>query len=115
MNKIQKILKNFNYRFKNFIFASWFGVSNPWGSSSFTTFYGTISKVEIALNSIINVSALVAIIIIVYGAYLMIISGGEEGKIEQGVNTIKAGIVGLIIIFIAGMGIQWLVRDVLKM
>ncbi len=115
MKNIQKIFERFNEKFKNLAYASWFGISNPWGSSSFTTVDGTISKVQTALNFFINISGLVAVVVIIYGAYLMIIAAGDDGKIEQGINTIQAGIIGLVIVFVAGAGIQWLVREVLKM
>ena len=114
MENIKKILSKLNSKFRNIAFAGWFGISNPWGSSSFETIGGTISKAQGALNFFINFSGLVAVGIIISGAYLLIIAAGDDNKIEQGMNTIQAGIIGLIIIFVAGVGISWIIRVILK-
>lgn len=114
MENFKKILSKLDSKIKNIAFAGWFGISNPWGSSSFETIGGTISKAQSVLNFFINFSGLVAVGVIIYGAYLLIIAAGDDNKIEQGMNTIQAGIIGLIIIFVAGIGISWVIKAILK-
>jgi len=100
---------------KNGLMASWFGISNPWGSDSFTTVSGSVSKATIAINSAMSFSALVAVIIIVWGGYLMITAAGDAEKIEQGNKMIVNGVIGMAIVFLAGVGVKYLVTEVLGM
>ncbi len=94
---------------KGLVFATWFGISNPFGSDAFTTTGGTIQKVQFVINVAINASALVAVVVMIYGGYLMIVAAGDSDQIQKGEQTITSGIIGLIIVFIAKLIIQFVI------
>lgn len=91
------------------MFATWYGISNPWGSDSFTTIDGTASRIAEVIKFAIAASGLAAVAAIVYGAYLIIISAGDSDKYEQGMNTIQAAIVGMVIVFLSYAIITFLI------
>lgn len=99
---------------KGVLFASWFGVTNGWGSDAFTTIDGTIGKVTEIINTAIFLSALVAVGLIVYGAYNMISSAGDAEKYEAGTKAIQNALIGMVIVFLAGMIIKFVVTEILK-
>lgn len=111
MEGLKKIYSKANE--KTLMFASWFGISNPWGSDAFTTVDGTVGKVTEVINFAIAVSALVLVGLLVYGGYTMITSAGDSDKIEQGQQIITNAIVGMVIVFIARMIIMFIVERVL--
>jgi hypothetical protein len=88
---------------------TWFGITNPF-SSSFETYGGATSKAVVLINWLISVSAIVAVIIIIYGGFNMTTSAGDPEKFEQAQHTINAGIIGLIIIFTAGLVIRYVAQ-----
>lgn len=88
--------------------SGWFGIQNPFGSSSFTTLDGTTNKLVDVINGAINLSALVAVMVIIYGAYLMIISSGDPEKFASGNKAVTGAIIGLIIVFVAKMVVVYL-------
>ena len=65
------------------------------------------------INTAVAVSALVAVIVVVYGGYLLITSAGDAEKVEQGNRAITNGIIGLIIVFLAGTIIRYLAQTLL--
>jgi type IV secretory pathway VirB2 component (pilin) len=87
--------------------SGWFGINNPVGGD-FTTVQGTANKFVEVINGAINVAGLVAVIIILYGAYLMIISSGDADKFDQGNKAITGAIIGLIIVFVSKMVVLFL-------
>ncbi len=92
----------------------WFGVSSSWGGGDFSTYEGTVGKVVQAINAAITLSALVAVIMIVLGAYLLITSGGDAEKAEHGGNAIRNGIIGMIIVFLAGVIIRFVMNAIIN-
>ncbi|HRI05547.1 MAG TPA: hypothetical protein PLV59_01225 [Candidatus Dojkabacteria bacterium] len=98
---------------KGYMFASWFGISNPWGSDSFSTVDGTAQKVTDVVNTAINFSALVLVGLLVYGGVTMIMSAGDGDKVEQAQKIITNAIIGMIIVFLARMIIMFLVDEIL--
>ena len=57
-------------------------------------------KVVSIINLLINVSGLVAVLMIVISGYIMITSGGNSEKIATAQKTLTAAIIGLVIIFL---------------
>lgn len=106
MKNIYRYLKD-----KGVLFATWFGISNPWGSDQFTTIEGAAGKANQVISFAINVSGLVAVIVIVYGAYLMIVSAGDPEMFETGYKAIQAAIVGLVIVFLSYLIISFLIEN----
>lgn len=91
---------------------SWFGISNPF-SSAFSTYEGATGKAVVLLNGIISFSALVAVAILIYGGYSYITAGGDSEKIEGATHMITTAIIGLGIIFTAGLAIRFLADSLL--
>lgn len=91
--------------------GDWFGISNPFGSSSFTSVQGTTSKLADVINGAINFGALVAVGILIYGGYMMIIAAGDPEKFDTGTKAITGAIIGLIIVFVAKMIVVYLAGE----
>ncbi len=65
-------------------------------------FEGVIEGKGIPLiNTIINFSALVAVIMFVVAGYLLITAAGNSDQISKGQKTLTAAVVGMIIVFMA--------------
>lgn len=48
-----------------------------------------------------------ALLMFVYGGFLMLSSGGSSDKVTQGKNALRAAIIGLVIVLLAGYLIRW--------
>jgi len=59
------------------------------------------SVISTALNVIIIVAIIIAVFFLVWGGVKWITSGGDKAKVESARNTIIAGIVGLVFVFLA--------------
>ena len=103
MKKIFKYLENKSM----YLFASWFGITNPWGGASFETTTGTIERITFVVNWAIAASALVAVGVIIFGGITLITAVGDAEKVEKGTKAIQAAIIGLIIVFIASAVVKY--------
>ncbi len=92
----------------------WFGVSNPWGNSAFETVGGTVQKATYVINFAIAFGAFMAVAYLVFGGIMMITSGGDSDKFESGSNAVTNSIIGLVIIFLAGTIVRFLVGELLS-
>lgn len=57
--------------------------------------------ISTALNVIIVIAILIAVFFLVWGGIKWITSGGDKAKVESARNTIIAGIIGLVFVFLA--------------
>lgn len=48
-----------------------------------------------------------ALLMFVYGGFLLLTSGGSETRVSKGKDTLKAAITGIVIILLAGYLIRW--------
>lgn len=69
-------------------------------------------KVTSIINLVINISGLVAVIMIVISGYIMITSSGNSGKIATAQKTLTAAIIGLVIIFLGKLIITFVLSFV---
>ncbi len=80
-----------------------FNIGKLGGSS--TTQYNIDSVMENTVKPILNwfviLSAVAAVAIIIYSAYTLITSGGDQEKISKGQKGLTAAIVGMVIVFVA--------------
>jgi len=102
-----------NNKTKGYAYVCWLGVCDRANTGGFATETGVVDKVHEIINVLVYGSGLVAVIILVYGAFLFITAGGDDQKIETGHKTITAAIVGLIIVFIANVIIRFVIDKVL--
>ncbi len=56
-----------------------------------------------------GLSALLVMVVLIYGAFLLITSSGESDKIGDGKNAIKAAVIGLVIVMIAWPAVHLLI------
>lgn len=91
---------------------SWYGIPNPW-SSDFTTFDGAQTQFIAIINALISVSGLIAVGMLIYGAFTLISAVGDPEKIEKGQKMITGAIVGLVIIILSRMVILFVYTNVL--
>lgn len=78
-----------------------YSFEGPTISSQFESVDGTIEFVIFLLNSLVGLSALVAVLMIVYAAYVFITAGGNADNIKKGSDTLTAAVVGMAIVFLA--------------
>lgn len=88
--------------------------TNPQAGSCTTSAEGTEDRVNSLITQIINIISvivgIVAVIMIIWGGFKYITSGGDSGNVTGAKNTILYAIIGLIIVALA----QFIVRFVLS-
>lgn len=66
-----------------------------------TTPEGVVELVIFIFNTLVALSALVAVGMIIYSGYMFITSAGDPEKVKKGGDALTAAIVGMIIVFLA--------------
>ena len=82
-----------------------FSVKNPTNAPDFQTLVDNI------ISFMIIVSVPIVSLVILYGAYQMLTSGGDPAKFETGKKTILYAIIGFVIILIA-KGVSSVIQNV---
>lgn len=71
----------------------------------FSGLCGDASSIGPAIGSVVNfifvVAIIIALIFLIYGGLKWLVSGGDKGKVEEARGTIIAAIIGLIIVFLS--------------
>lgn len=101
-----------NEKLKKYLPQCWYGIC----ASEFTgisDFNSAIGKVHLLLNTATGVAALVAVGLLIYGGYNFILAAGDADKIDKGQRIIVNTIIGLVIVFIARLIIQFVVDRVM--
>lgn len=65
------------------------------------------------LNWAIGLSALVAVAFIIFAGFMYITANGDENKIAKATKTLTFAIVGLVVCFIAGMLVNFILTNFL--
>ena len=91
------------------------GMSIPLPSLKYdlTNVDGVVVLIGDILNFLIGFSAIVAVIMIIYGGYNFIMSGGDSEKISKGSKAITAAVVGMVIVFLAKLIITFVLKEFL--
>ncbi len=91
------------------------GVSIPIPSFRYnlSNIEGIVGLITFILNLIIGFSAVLAVIMIIYGGYNFIMSGGDSEKISKGSKAITAAVVGMAIVFLARFIITFILNEFL--
>ena len=66
------------------------------------------------INWLIGASALVAVVMIVVSGFKYITANGDENRISQATKTLTYSIVGLVLCFIAGMIVNFVIGTFLE-
>lgn len=69
-------------------------------------------KVNTAINVVIGVMGIVAVIVVILGAFNFLTSQGDASKVTKGKNTIIWGIVGLIVAIMAFAIVNFILSSV---
>lgn len=78
---------------------------------SYSTIDGLIhGKVTTLINFGTGFAALIAVIMIIVAGYKFITSAGDADKIDSAQKTLTASIIGLVIIFIARLLVEFVVK-----
>ena len=72
------------------------------------------TKVATAINFFTGFAALVAVILIIVAGYMFITSAGDPDKVDRAGKTMSGAIVGLIIVFIARILVEFIIKAVVK-
>lgn len=75
---------------------------------------GLIPFIRSTLNLLIGLSALVAVVILVYSGVQYIVAAGDDNKVEKATKGITYAIVGLVICFISVLIVNFVLSSVLK-
>ncbi len=75
---------------------------------------GLLPFIKSALNTIIGLSALIAVAILVYSGIQYILAAGDDGKVEKATKGITYAIIGLVICFISVLIVNFVLTNVLK-
>jgi len=67
-----------------------------------------VNVVKGAVNRVLGILALIALIILLYGGFLMVTSAGEEEKYKKGFTILKHAATGLLLI-----GVAWFVVSII--
>lgn len=105
-------MKNRLKKFAPVLLGQWFGINNPI-SSAFESYGGATGKAVEAINGIITFSALVAVGILIYAGYSYITSEGDAEKIEGAQRMVTTALIGLGVVFTAGLAIRFLAEKLL--
>lgn len=104
MNKIKGYLNR-----GMFVIIGGFSVDTPveW---KWLSIKGVFNDVISLINILIGLGSVVAVAMIIVGGYTFIFSAGDPEKVEQGQKTLSGAIIGLVIVWIAGMLVKWLLE-----
>jgi len=72
------------------------------------------TKVASLINFMTGFAALVAVILIIVAGYMFITSSGDADKVERAGKTMSGAIVGLIIVFVARILVEFVLKAVVK-
>lgn len=71
-----------------------------------------MTTINNVLNTVVGLAGLVAVIMIIYGAFLKMTSAGEEEKGSKGAKYMTNGVIGLIIVIVAGALVNYVISTV---
>ncbi|MDD3145592.1 MAG: TrbC/VirB2 family protein [Candidatus Gracilibacteria bacterium] len=68
-----------------------------------------VATVNNIAGYIIGLFYFIAVILGIYGGFLILVSGGDEDKVKKGKNIIIYVVFGLIVIFLASQLVNWVI------
>ena len=73
-----------------------------------------MDTINIAINVVLGVLGLLAVIVIIYGGFMYTTSAGDATKIKKAKDTIMYGVVGLVIALLAYAIVNFVVSSIFK-
>lgn len=75
---------------------------------------GLVQLVTDLLNSVVGVVALIAVVMLIWNGVQYITAGGDDGKVEKATKGITNAVIGLVIAFIAGLIVRFVISTILQ-
>ena len=75
-------------------------------------FGGPTALIPRAINLMLFIVGILAIIVLIYGGIRYVLSGGDAGKVKDAKNTILYAIVGLVIAILGYAVVNWVIQVV---
>ena len=72
------------------------------------------SAIKKAINTMLYIVGVAAVIMIIYGGIQYVISHGDSGKIAAAKNTILYAVVGLVFAIVAYAMVNFIIKDIFK-
>ena len=72
------------------------------------------TKIASLINFMTGSAALVAVILIIVAGYMFITSAGDADKVEKAGKTMSGAIIGLVIVFVARILVEFVIKAVVK-
>ena len=63
--------------------------------------YTASDIIRVAISLVVLVAGLCAILFIIWGGLMLILSGGKDEKVKPAINSIRYAVIGIIVIVIA--------------
>lgn len=104
--KIKFCLLSASFLAPTLVLAAYEGIKNPLKSD---TFQGLITNIA---DFLLKIGAAVAVLIIIYGGFLYITSGGDEKKVTAARQTLTWAVIGLTIAMM-GESFIYIIQDLL--
>lgn len=90
--------------------------SQPWGAAGdrqeiswqTLTWSALLDTIKNAINWVLGILATIALVICIYGGFLMVTAAGDEKKYQKGLGVLKYAAIGLAII-----GLSWMIVSVI--
>ena len=73
-----------------------------------------MDTINLAINVVLGVLGLLAVIVIIYGGFMYTTSAGDASKIKKAKDTIMYGVVGLVIALLAYAIVNFVVSSIFK-
>lgn len=76
-------------------------LTNPLQSQGISSLFNSSTYIGKVISRVLGVIGSISLLLLVYGGFLMIMSGGNEAKIKEGKSIITYTAIGLVVIFSA--------------
>lgn len=68
-----------------------------------------VTTADNVLGYVIGLFYFIAVIIAIYGGFMILTSGGDEEKVKKGKNLVIYMVVGLVVVFLASQIVTWII------
>jgi hypothetical protein len=76
-------------------------IANAAAPDLVTTAYQLSDVIRVSIALVVLVSGFMAVLFILWGGVMLILSGGKDEKVKPAVNSIRFAVLGIIVIIIA--------------
>lgn len=66
------------------------------------------------MRLVLGLAPLVAVVMLIFGGFMWMTSGGDEERLEQAKKTVSGALIGLVIIFLSWAIVNFVIRTTLN-